>query len=206
MGYKEKIKIKVNGKEKEFSRKDLFDNFMEDKYKEISELYKTISKNAAIMGTAKWVVPTNMIQKRNGIQYHNSQKKFKVGDKVRITKVSTLRPWLVGEVGVVTNTDYENADSNKTNFPLQIKLENTHSHTSGYIWLHKDDEWEEFLQEFNKIVDDTDDFDFSNFYFDDYAENKDTELYCDCWEPDIVKSMACGEEFDFCRKCKKEKL
>ena len=42
--------------------------------------------------------------------------------------------------------------------------------------------------------------------FDEYAEKKDTELYCDCFDPDIVKNMACGEEFDFCRKCKKEKL
>jgi hypothetical protein len=31
------------------------------------------------------------------------------------------------------------------------------------------------------------------------------ELYCDCKEPNIIKNSACGEVFDYCKKCKKER-
>lgn len=48
-----------------------------------------------------------------------------------------------------------------------------------------------------------------DFALMDYAGSlpdlPNSDLYCDCKEPDIVKSQAYGESFDYCRSCKKEK-
>ena len=191
MGDKEKIKLKIDGKEEAFNIHDLVNKYVKGDY--FQEMLRNVSRNMAIMGTAKWVIP-------------QAEKKFKKGDKIKITKVSTTRPWLIGETGEVSRVDYEAVDKNLSNFPVQIKLDNAHGHTGGYIWLHKDDEWEELYEEFEELLGSPDGFNCGGIFFDDYAEKKDTELYCDCWEPDIVKNMACGEEFDYCRNCKKEKL
>jgi hypothetical protein len=38
------------------------------------------------------------------------------------------------------------------------------------------------------------------------VELPNSDLYCDCSAPDVVVNTAAGKDFEFCRKCKKEKI